>query len=48
LDALPADVLRNRIHSEVESRMDLHALNSVKSMEAADQRRLESLLEGAA
>jgi len=40
LDALPLDVLRERIVSEVERRMDLEALASIKAEEEADRVQL--------
>jgi hypothetical protein len=40
LDALPVDVLRDRIRSEVEARMDLEALNQVHARDARDRERL--------
>jgi len=47
LDALPVDVLRERLVSEVEARMDLRALQSVQKREAAERKRLVKLLAGA-
>jgi hypothetical protein len=40
LDALPIDVLRERIVSEVERRMDLTALETVRGVEEEERRRL--------
>lgn len=48
LDALPVDVLGERIESEVSSRMDLRALKRVQRAEQKDRTRLEELLRGAA
>jgi len=45
LDALPVDVLRARIVSEVEKRMDLGALTKVRQVEKADRRRLVAALK---
>ena len=45
LDALPAAVLRSRLVTEIESRLDLDALAEVKQLERADRRRLESILD---
>lgn len=44
LDALPIDVLRDRIVEEVESRMDLDALSLVRDQEKAERVRLVDLL----
>jgi len=44
LDALPVDDLRGRIVREVESRMDLDALEATRSREAEDRRRLDTRL----
>jgi hypothetical protein len=44
LDALPVDVLRERIHAEVEARMDLTALAQVKEAEGKDRKRLVAAL----
>jgi hypothetical protein len=46
LDALPADVLRARLVSEVEARMDLPALGRGQKQEAAERRRLVEVLRG--
>ena len=48
LDALPPDVLRERLRSEVEARMDLTALARVKAREEADRARLVKALRGIA
>ena len=48
LDALPAAVLRSRLVSEIETRLDLDALAEVKRLERADRRRLESILDAGA
>ena len=44
LDALPANVLRERIRSEVEVLMDLDALERTRAAEQADRERLGELL----
>ena len=44
LDALPANVLRERIANEVRSRLDLAALERTRADEAADKERLDELL----
>jgi hypothetical protein len=44
LDALPANVLRQRIKDEVERRMDLEALEQTREAERAERRRLDELL----
>jgi hypothetical protein len=46
LDALPLDVLRDRIVSEVESRMDLGALAKVRDRERTERRVLADTLAG--
>jgi len=46
LDALPADVLRQRLIEEVEGRMDLAALESVKTRETREKERLTLALSG--
>ncbi|HOX02656.1 MAG TPA: hypothetical protein PKW32_09840 [Verrucomicrobiota bacterium] len=46
LDALPADVLRNRIEEEVKVRMDLEALENVKALEEKESAKLGALLGG--
>jgi len=45
LDALPVDVLRDRIKTEIESRLDLEALNKCRNKEAAERRRLIEMLK---
>jgi hypothetical protein len=40
LDALPADVLRDRLENEVKERMDLKALAKVRKQEDADRVQL--------
>lgn len=45
LDALPVDVLRARIVEEVEERMDLESLFSVREQERVEGQRLVELLE---
>lgn len=47
LDALPIDVLQQRIQQEVESRMDLKALRETWEAEEADRVRLAGILNGA-
>jgi hypothetical protein len=44
LDALPVDVLRGRIVSEVEKRIDLAALREVQTIERHERRRLAEVL----
>lgn len=44
LDALPTDVLRGRIRSEVEARMDLDALELTRRREREDREHLNALL----
>ena len=46
LDALPPDVLERRLRSEVESRLDMAALQDVKRQEHEDRARLAVLLIG--
>jgi len=48
LDALTLDVLRHRIVTEVESRMDLIALNRLRQRERADRGQLVEALAGLA
>jgi hypothetical protein len=48
LDALPADVLRQRLRTEVESRMDLAKLAEVRETETRERARLTALLQWAA
>ncbi len=45
LDALPPEVLRERIVAEVEARMDLAALRAVRALEVRERRRLVAALE---
>jgi len=40
LDALPVDVLRSSLVSEIEARLDLDALRTVREIEAADREEL--------
>jgi hypothetical protein len=44
LDALPLDVLRERIVSEVESRLDLRALAKVQEQEEKERKEIEKAL----
>lgn len=44
LDALPIQVLRDRLRSAVESHMDLEALANVQVQEAEDRRKIKRLL----
>lgn len=46
LDALPADVLRQRLIGELDSRMDLGALAEIGRVEEAERARLMRALEG--
>jgi hypothetical protein len=46
LDALPIDVLQERIRAKVESRMDLDALEKSRALEAADIGHLTAVLDG--
>ncbi len=48
LDALPISVLRDRVVSEVEARMDLDALTVVRATENEERERLRTALSGAA
>jgi hypothetical protein len=48
LDALPLDVLRDRIVSEVESRIDLDALDRVRQWERTERLLLADTLAGLA
>jgi hypothetical protein len=48
LDALPANVLRDRLTKEVSSRMDLKALEATLALEENERAELVKLLEGAA
>ncbi len=45
LDALPGDVLRDRLVREVEARIDLEALAETQAVQQDDQARLEGLLD---
>jgi hypothetical protein len=45
LDALPATVLRQRLIDEVESRIDLAALESTKAAQQTERARLSALLD---
>jgi len=47
LDALPVDVLRDRLTEEVKARMDLDALAEVRQLERTERARLVELLAGA-
>jgi hypothetical protein len=47
LDALPVTVLRDRLRQEVESRMDLDALNATKEREEAERALLVDFLKDA-
>jgi hypothetical protein len=44
LNALPRNVLRERLTDEVERRMDLEALARTSEQERADKERLDELL----
>lgn len=44
LDALPADVLISRLVEEIESRMDMAALQAVKARESEERERLCGVL----
>lgn len=44
LDALPTDVLRNRLVGEIEARMDMDALEETKAEEQAERKRLVEVL----
>ncbi len=46
LDALPPDVLRDRLEEEVRGRLDLKALKKVKTLEKKERANLVTLLEG--
>jgi hypothetical protein len=48
LDALPIGVLRARLIEEVESRMDLQALDAVHDTERSDRQRLVAALTSVA
>ena len=45
LDALPVAVLRSRLVTEIEARLDLDALEEVRRLERLDRGRLSSILE---
>ena len=45
LDALPSDVLRGRLETEVTARLDLEALERVRRQEEAERRRLVEVLK---
>lgn len=45
LDALPVDVLRDRLVREVEARMDLDALEVTRATQQEDNRRLADLID---
>ncbi len=47
LDALPVDVLTERLRTAVEEHLDLDALTTSRALEELDQRRLVALLEAA-
>lgn len=47
LDALPANVLRERIHQEIDWRIDQHALEETRRLQAEEQQQLSRLLRGA-
>jgi hypothetical protein len=44
LDALPADVLRDRLVSEIEARMDMSALSGVRQIEQQERDRVAAAL----
>jgi hypothetical protein len=48
LDALPVDVLRHRIITDVETRLDLDALASLRRVEEVERERLRQLVAGTA
>jgi len=48
LDALPADLLRGRLIREVEARLDLGALASLKALESAERERVVASLRSLA
>ena len=48
LDALPIDVLQGRIVREVERRIDMDALATVRTQETADRRQITRLLRSVA
>jgi hypothetical protein len=45
LDALPVDVLKNRIIEAVESRMDMKALAEIEAVEVEERKRLTALID---
>jgi hypothetical protein len=45
LDALPVEVLRDRIITEVETRMDLDALSRMRRREGEERQQLAAMLE---
>lgn len=46
LDALPMDLLQRRIRQEVESRLDMDALQRTREQERRDRESIERLLAG--
>jgi hypothetical protein len=46
LDAMPWDILKERIVTEIEDRMDLDALTDTKGCEMSDRIRLGTLIDG--
>ena len=44
LDALPVDALRERLVTEIENRIDIDALNEVKTLEQRERDRLIELM----
>jgi hypothetical protein len=46
LDALPIDVLRERVVADIEAHMDLAALDQVRDIEAAERAELEAAVLG--
>ena len=48
LDALPIDVLQERLLHEVQARMDLDAWRAIRKQETEEQQRIAELLQGAA
>ena len=48
LDALPPDVLRDRLDKEVSNRLDLKALERIKRLEKRERAKLVKLLKGKA
>jgi hypothetical protein len=45
LDALPLDVLRDRLEAAVSEAIDLQAMEQVREQESQDQERISSVLE---